>query len=298
MVRGNNINLFQKFVRVRKTAFAVALFSLLAWATLGFDSAILQFYYPLETLGTGILNGNIPTFEQLHARYDWAYGKEMHWSAFVIYGFMFWALSKHLHSCGIEKSKNLAYTFACCFLAISIFEFYWMGSYSVFQRQHWVATFMMPQLRIIIQEIGFFLVGVIGVFYMWVDSFILQGKEVVGRTYRFNWNLKAFLLIAVSVGLAVLWWFYPFHVDFITVETTTGLWTNTSNFPQTLYTIDVNPLDTINAGVWFYVGNDWIHALNTLVKLMWAVTIFYIAKIKSTISRAHTAEEEGADIEE
>ena len=281
---GNNLNIFQKHVRVRKVAFAVALFSLLAWVTLGFDSAILQFYYPVETLGIGILHGNIPTFDQLHARYDWAYGKEMHWSAFVIYGLMFWFLSKHFHSCGIEKSKNLAYTFACCFFAISVFEFFWMGSYSYFQNQPWVATFMMPQLRIIMQNIGFFSVGVIGIFYMWVDSFILKGKEIVRRTYCFNWNWKALLLIVASITLAVLWWLYPFHVDFITVKTTVGLWTNSNHFPQTLYTIDVNPLDSVNAGIWFYVGNNWVHALNTLVKAVWAFTIVYIAKIRKVIS--------------
>jgi len=271
-----------KDVLNRKTAFATALISLTLWLALGFDSTPLQFIHVLyEGIPSFILGK--ASFNDLHIIYDSFYGKEMHYSAFVIYGLMFWALSRHFsRNMGITKSKNIAYSVSLTFLSIAIFEFFWMQSFAIFQNQPWVMTFKWPQMRIHIQNIVFATVGVLGVFYMWLDSYVLNvhGK-VIAKVYRFRWDKIAVLLVGLSFALGLLWIFYPWHVQRISVPLETGeVWTNSAMFPQTLYTVDLNPNDGVNAGVWFFVGNNLIHGLNTLVKAVWTFTIFYIGLVK------------------
>jgi hypothetical protein len=84
------------------------------------------------------------------------------------------------------------------------------------------------------------------------------------------------------MATALFWIFYPGQIQQISVTLDTGqIWHSSKLFPQTLYTIDMNPTDSVNAGKWFYVNNDWIHATNTIVKTIWAITVFYICKLKS-----------------
>lgn len=281
ILKGNNLNIFQKYKRVRKTAFGLAITCLAAWIVFGFDSTPLQFMHVLYEGVPAYLMGNA-NWGDLTNIYNLYYGKEMHYSAFVIYGLMYWFLSRHFDkNFNIKKSKNIAYACSLTFLSVAIFEFYWMSSFSYFQNQPWVMTPKMPQLRIQLQNIVFLSVGILGVLYMYADSFVLKGKEILGRNYSFNWNWKAWLLIGLSVATALIWWNYPWYVEKFSVELETGVvWSNNQQFPQTLYTIDLNPTDSVNAGVWFWKGNDLIHGWNTLVKVLWTFTILYIGKIK------------------
>jgi hypothetical protein len=59
------------------------------------------------------------------------------------------------------------------------------------------------------------------------------------------------------------------------------VWQSSRLFPQTLYTVDLNPGDGINAGVWFWIQNDWIHAVNTGVKAIWAATVYFLFSVKA-----------------
>lgn len=279
-LKGNNLNIFQKYKRVRVTAFGLAITCLIGWMVFGFDSTPLQFMHMLYELPAFVM-GQV-SFNDLVATYNRFYGCEMHYSAFVIYGLMYWFLSRHFDKkLGIKGSKNVAYACSLTFLSVAIFEFYWMGSFAYFQNQLWVMTPKWPQLRIQMQNITFLSVGVLGVLYMYADSFVLKGKEIISRNYHFNWNWKAWLLIGLSVATALIWWFYPWHVEKFSVELETGqVWSNSQQFPQTLYTVDLNPTDDVNAGVWFWKENNLIHGWNTLVKIFWTVTILYIGKLK------------------
>jgi len=248
---------------------------------MGFDSVIGQLIHPLYALPQ-LVKGEI-SFGGWSMIYHDQYGKEMHLSAFVIYGLAFWFLSRHYDfKHGVVKSKNVCYAVALTLLSVSLFEFYWMISYAYFQNQWWVITPRWPQIRIILQNVAFLSTGVIGALYMYIDGHIFnKNGDVIRKIYRFNLNKTAWLLIGLSVSSALFWWFYPFNVERFTVSLETGeTWTNTNRFPQTLYTIDLNPHDNLNSGVWYWKANDLVHLVNTIVKILWTFTIVYVGKIK------------------
>lgn len=277
---GREFNPFVKFRLNRKIAFMLAVGGLVAWILFGFDSCIGQPMMVISKLPE-FFAGRI-TIDGLVQIWNNHYGKEMHYSAFVIYGLAYWYLSRYYEKhLGIVKSKNVAFTCSFVLLSIGLFEFYWMGSYSYFQNQAWVTTFRFPQAKIILQNMAFVLLGGLGLVYVWADSYgPLKKNGKRDRLFTFNFNKTAALLGIACVGFALLWWYYPFHVDHITVGLESGeVWTNTRNFPNTLYTIDMNPLDNVNAGEWFFVENNAVHALNTFVKVLWTLFFVYVGKL-------------------
>lgn len=288
--RGVNFNIFQKTSRLRKTAFGGALVSLAMWIVCGFDSTPLQFVhaalYALPRLVDWVVGVRILTLGQIlqgtTAVYNDIYGKEMHYSAFVLYFFMFGLLSWYYErTLRISKSRNVAFSAALTFLAIGTFEFFWIYSFSYWQRQPWVSTWAMPQLRILLQNVFFVSCGALGLLYLWVDSFIMEGKEIVDRRYSLNLSKITLGLLGLTVALALLWWFYPWPVRQITVALKDGsTWTSSLNFPQTLYTVKLDPGQGMNAGDWFYVQNDAVHALNTGLKLIWTLAILNLGLVR------------------
>jgi len=187
---GRVFNPFLKFKLNRRLAFTLAItLGLIPWMLFGFDSCIGQPITLLYRLPEFFL-GKI-TFDVLWQE-TWVanYGKEFHYSAILIYGLMYWDLSRHFeNNFGIVKSKNVAYSCALTFLSIGLFEFYWMFSYAHFQNQPWVVTFKWPQARIILQNIMFLLVGFMGVLYMWLDSYILdKDNKVIGKRYHLRFD--------------------------------------------------------------------------------------------------------------
>jgi hypothetical protein len=283
-----NLNIFQNYRHFRNIILGVAVVSLAAWVIMGFDSTPLQIINPImeivlgqqATIAAKLNYGTISNWQFFWLRYNWYYGKENHWSAWVIYGFLFYFLSKHFDKIGISKSKNLCYAVTLVGLSVATFEFYWMWSFAFWQHQPWVATWAMPQLRILFQNLIFLIIGIFGAVYLFVDSFNLKDKVIVGRSYHFRWNKIAYGLLTLSIGTALLWWFYPWSIQHITVPLSDGsTWTNSNNFPQTLYTIKVNVSSPVNAGGWYYVQDNLIHGLNTLVKVLWTMTIGYVCMV-------------------
>jgi hypothetical protein len=281
-IKGNNLNIFQKYTRLQTTALGIVGVSIVAWIIMGFDSNPLQLVYggwaAINQLGFGL---NHADWSQVAATYNYYYGKEMHWSAFLLYGLMYYILSKNFAKVGIVKSKNVSYSIGVTALAIALFEFYWMGSFAYFQNQSWIITMQMPQFRIILQNIMFLSAGVIASLYCFVDSFVLKDKEIVGRLYKLRVDWIAAMLVISSIAVAVLWWYYPWNVQQLSVTLLNGnVWHNSNNFPQTLYTIKTDPTGLTNAGTWYWIQDNSVHALNTIVKAVWSATIAYVFLVK------------------
>ncbi len=274
-----------------------AIVCLAAWIVCGFDSTPLQIIEAIFQGVPAIIQGT-GSWQNVINIYNSLYGKEMHYSAFVIYFLLYWALSKSWQRAGITKSKNVVFSFAGMFVAIGVFEFFWMIGFAYFQNQPWVITWRMPQLRILIQNSFFLLAGGLTCLYMlterWYWDHGIQGK----RAYYFqarNWQL--WLFVGLSIASALLWIYYPGTVQLIRVQLKNGqIWQSSKFFPQTLYTIDVDPGDSLNAGVWFWIQNDLIHAVNTGVKAIWAITAYLLFRVrgppraeKSDIGKGHNS---------
>ena len=138
---------------------------------------------------------------------------------------------------------------------------------------------MMPQARILIQNVEFTIVGFSAILLFWVLSHVHDDEgHVVGRLYRFKPSKSLLAISLITVASAALWVYYPWEVK--TVETFIegyGPWKNSNLFPQTLYTVDLDISDNINAGTWFYVQDDLVHFMNTAVKTILALTgLIYI----------------------
>lgn len=279
-IKGRELNILKDDAGIRREAFAFAIVFLAAWIVFGFDSTPLQFIHVLYDGLPGLIVGQ-KGWADLVQIYNLYYGKEMHYSAFVIYFLLYWVLSRNWRRVGVIGFKNVAYSFIVMFLAIACFEWFWILSYAIIQNQPWVATWQWPQLKILLQNLFFTVTGALGALYIWVDSYILKDKEIIGRNWHFIRSWKLWILVALSVAAALLWIFYPWPVHQISVQLANGqVWQSSRLFPQTLYTVDLNPADAVNAGDWFYVQNDLVHAVNTAVKVLWAASAYMLFKVK------------------
>lgn len=282
--KGQNFNLFQKYQKIQKILLGSAIIFLAFWIICGFDSTPLQFIHALYKGVPAWIQGKA-YFQDVHAIYNLYYGKEMHYSAFVIYFALYYALSKSWEKAGVVKSKNIVFSAAGMLMSVGVFEFFWISSFAIFQNQPWVATWRWPQMRILFQNLIFTGAGGITVLYMLIERWHWKGREQLDRRYFFR--LKSWIpwiLLAASITGALLWILNPsniFNAQLLTVELETGeIWRSSTMFPQTLYTIDMNPTDGVNAGVWFWIANDLIHAVNTGVKVLWAITTYYIFRVR------------------
>lgn len=293
--RGNNFNYLVKFKRIQKIALYGSLIAFVCWAIFGFDSTPIQFIHVLYEGVPALVQGQ-PV--DLAAIYNSYYGKEMHYSAFVVYGLLYYFTSRNFERVGVEKSKNAVFSFAVMFGAIAVFEWFWILGFATFQNQPWVATWRFPQMKILLQNTAFSIAGGLTCIFMLTERFhwswrvngsdtgssngtnmqLVQGK----RAYYFDAkNWKLWFLVFLSISSALFWIYYPGHIQQITVPLETGeVWLSSRLFPQTLYTVDLDPADGVNAGEWFWVENDWIHAVNTIVKVIWAMTAYYVFRVK------------------
>lgn len=280
-VKGINLNIFQKYKYIQSVAIKGALLCLGLWIVFGFDSTPLQFIHALYEGIPGLITGSL-TLSDVAGIYHLYYGKEMHYSAFVIYFGLYYFLSRSWEKAGVHYSKNMVFSFAGMFLSIAVFEWFWIYGFSFFQNQPWVSTWQFPQLKILLQNSVFSIAGGCAVLYMLTERWFWNGKEQLGRAYYFRLKEKTpWILLGLSVVAALFWIYYPWSVEQLQVTLETGeIWISSRMFPQTLYTVDVNPLDSINAGEWFWIENDLIHAVNTGVKVIWAITTYYIFRVK------------------
>lgn len=274
--------LFKYHDRLRKIIWWGSWAATALWILMGFDSGYGQIEYAIYALKDCLLNpSTLSIWEQVPLAWNWAYGKTMHWSAFTIYGLLYWATSWHLEKeLGLTKTKNSAYSLAFTLFNIGIFEWGWMYGYAFFHDQWWSVTWRMPQLRIIIQNVAFTFIGLSTLLLFWVQGLVHDEQgEIVDRIYSFKPSKTLILIGLLTIASMTLWVFYPWNVK--PVETFIegyGTWRNSNLFPQTLYTVDTNILDNINAGEWFYVQDNLVHFINTIVKSLLALTGYYFTR--------------------
>jgi len=284
-VLGIDLLLFKYHDRLRKIIFWGAWAATIAWIVMGFDSGYGQIEYALYAVKDYFLSpSGAPFWDQVLAGWNWAYGKTMHWSAFTIYGLLYWATSWHLENeLGFTKTRNSAFSLAFTLFNIGVFEWGWMYGYALFHDQWWSVTWKMPQIRILLQNVGFTFVGLSTLLLFWVQSLVHDEEgQISARLYRFKPSKTLLAISLITIAFAALWVYYPGDVK--TVETYIegyGPWQNSRLFPQTLYTVDLDISDNINAGTWFYVQDDLVHFMNTWVKTLLALTgIVYIKNWK------------------
>lgn len=275
-ILGVDLLLFKYHDRLRKIIWWGIWTATALWILMGFDSGYGQIEYAVYAAKDYLLSpSSTPFWEQVIAGWNYAYGKTMHWSAFTIYGLLYWATSWHLENeLGLTKTKNSAYSLAFTLFNIGIFEWGWMYGYAFFHDQWWSVTWRMPQLRIIIQNVAFTFIGLSTLLLFWIQGLVHDEQgEIVDRIYTFKPNKKLLFISILTIASTILWVSYPWNVKPVsTYVEGYGLWQNSNLFPQTLYTVDTNILDNVNAGEWFYVQDNLVHLINTIVKTLLAMT--------------------------
>ncbi len=282
----DRFKVFREEAKTRGAILKIVAASAIFWAIMGFDSTLMQLELTVRAIPSFLL-GWI-TWEQVSEIYWGQYGLNMHWSALVIYGLCFWGLSRYYSGQGIHGSRNFTFSVAYTLLSVGVFEFFWMISFAVFQGQPWLLEWRWAQVRILAQNALFVFVGCFVVAvgrikhgslfrffrgkYLLVETFLPQVHVNLGR-----WTL--FLIFCAAWG-AFAWIFYPYPVQAIQVATDVGLWRSSSLFPQTLYTIDVDVLDGLAAGVQFWVRNDFLHGVNTAVKVLFTLVFYSLGRVK------------------
>lgn len=244
---------------------------LLACILLGSDSTIDQI---------GWLIWNFPNFAlgklgfiQWVEIYNKYYGLGTHWSASVIYSLLFIAISKYLkEKFEIKNSRNIAISAGVVGLSIACFEFFWLTSYYYFQKQYWILSLQYPQFGIIQRNILFLLVGIIAL--VEIKSLTINEKKL-----KLNFDKHTLMLLGLTIGLIILWLFYPFP----TQQLTNGNWISSPNFPQTMWTIQTNPNTAY--GEMYYTQNEAVHLINNLTKISMTLTFYSLFKIKYKMNK-------------
>lgn len=264
--RGFQINLLRNDVKLRKAILEIFVFpALIAWALFGSDSTADQVAWTIFNIPNFLLGKT--THTQLFQIYNGYYGLGTHWSAVVIYGLMLVGTSYYLNkNLDIHNSLNISLTTGFVCLAIATFEFYWQISYAIFQNQWWVLKFQYPQARILIQNFMFLTTGLIVLF------------GINWKNYKLNIDKITVISFFATIMLIFFWWFYPFEITQLTVQTNQGIWVSNNFFPQTMYTIALNK--NVAMGTMFYVANEGVHLINSLTKIMMTITFYSLFKIK------------------
>lgn len=246
------VNLLRDDVYLRKvfTYFSVAM--IVVWLILGFDS------------GVGLLERAVPNIPALlrgsMSFGEWVddamvlYGRTFHFSAFVTYGLLFVGLSGHLARLGVVRSRNIFYSIFLVALNVSCFELIWMSFFTKFQMDRNLLEWLHTDWWFLGQWFAILFLGILGLVAVYVDSF-----KGLFRLYRLKWSFKPFFWLGLTVGLWFLWVYYPFPV----IQVSYDGWTSSLLFPQTFYAYKIGQM---------YLQNDLLHALNVLVKGLFAVT--------------------------
>lgn len=277
----------------------------------GWDSCQSQFEFVIVSLPEYFM-GKL-SFDDLSFLYQDQYGKGMHYSAWVIYGLMYWGLSKYYdEELDLHGSRNFALSLSFVLLSIGFFETFWHYSFAIFQNQTWVIRWEFPQIKILLQNLSFFTLGFLMIFAMHLNerrSYELPGRwkiyegirplkipyysgngdsiYIIARTnfpqLKFNFTRWTLLFSILAITSILVWHNYgnifPYEVLRVDVAGY-GVWESTPNFPQTVYTIETDLTDNINAGEQFFVENDLLHGVNTLCKVLITLLSYNIGKVK------------------
>jgi len=228
--------------------------SAICWIVFGFDSTWSQLTTLVKAIPE-VLAGNMTMLEAKAASQAY-YGMGNHFSAPVIYGLLYIALSLHLEKLGIHKSENFSITTLLSLSSIGIFELCWNTGYAIFQHQYWTIAFIPKQIYNLTAFSAFTLLGLVATIYM------------ITGNYKLNFSRDTKILFVLTLSLWVLWIFYPFEAQTLTVETSAGIWTSSQMFPQTYYAVDLHPYDGLALGYPHYVEDNIIHFINTLTKVI------------------------------
>lgn len=247
----------------RRYIFACVLACVACWLFFGWDSTWGQ----LKPIGEWLLNPSKP-FSAALAESRRFYGIGNHFSAPVIYGTAWILLSLYLEGRGFKRSANFLLTTSLSLMNIGIFEWLWNSLYAYFQRQPWVVTFAWKQVTNLAHFTAFTIVGVLSLLYL-----ASLGYRPRLDRYTFTFTFLAFLTW-------LLWIYYPFPTQQLTVQTATGVWTSSRLFPQTMYAIDLDPTDGVAIGHPFHVPNDLLHGVNTLAKIFTSAAILCFCMVK------------------
>ena len=261
-VYGFQLNILRSDQKLCKALLQIfCVIPLVLWVLLGADSTADQVVYFLLNTPNVVL-GKL-TFTQWIDVYWSYYGLGTHWSAAVIYSLLLIGISHHLRNhLEIVNSENLCLTTGVVGLTIATFEFFWMSSYYVFQGQHWILSLQWPQLRIILQNLMFLTPGLI----------VLCGLDY--SKYQLNVNKRTWLILGATIGLVLVWWYYPFQTETLSVPVEgASLWQCRQQFPQTMYTIDVNVTDNVAIGDMFHIEDAGVHLTNNVTKIV--MTLFF-----------------------
>ncbi len=246
----------------------------MAWILFGWDSTWSQatpyidyFTQVFISNPVGALRAGIP-FARLWQESRVFYGIGNHFSAPVIYGLAFVALSLYFERVGITKSLNFCATTALSLFSVGVFEVMWNSFYALFHGQVWAVTFQWKQVTNLLAFIGFITIGLLVFVYLALEGY----RPNLGKR-----SLALFLLTVVCWGF---WINYPFAVGHVTVDTNVGPWTNGDMFPQTYYAVDIDNSDGLAIGVPHYVQNDTIHFVNTLTKVVQTLFVLSVSMVR------------------
>lgn len=256
-------NLLREDAYLRKvfTYFSIAMIGV--WFLLGYDSGVGLLERAIPNIPS-LLNGSM-TFQEWVADAYTLYGRTFHFSAFVNYGFLYVALSSHLSKLGIVKSRNVFYSLFIVGLNISAFELIWMGCFAKFQMNRDLLEWLVTDSWFLTQWFAILGMGFLGVFSVWIESFIIENGELLGRSFRMKLRLRDLAWVILTIGLWLFWIYYPLPVDRVSYET----WTSSLMFPQTHY--------AYKSGLLF-VENNLLHTLNILVKAIFAYTQLHLIR--------------------
>jgi len=310
-VRNVEINFMKNDRELRRVIFLLSWVIFVLWMFLGWDSCQSQFEFVVVSIPDFLL-GKL-SFNDLSVIYAEQYGKGMHYSAWVIYGLMYWGLSRYYdENVGLRGSRNVALSMSFVLLSVASFETFWHYSFAIFQGQTWIIKWQIPQLKILLQNLSFFTLGFLMILVMLLNEKMcyrlpgrwkvyekikplkipypaIRGKalDILPKTnfpqLRFSFDRWTLLFLILSLASIYVWYNYG---DFFPVETLKvdvvgfGVWESSPNFPQTVYTVEMDLTDNINAGDQFFVENDLLHGVNTLCKVFLTLLSYSVGRVK------------------
>lgn len=252
------INIFRDSPYMRRVTLAFALSMIPVWLIFGFDSGVGM----IEELAAqffGWLTGSIINPDYYGAMNS-IYGMSFHFSSFVIYGLLYYAISSHLEGLGVKHSKNVIYSGCLVMLNIAVFEWVYMGSFAHFQMGRQLTEWFVSDFWFLQQYLNVLFLGIAGLLGVWTESY--NGNN---RVYKFKFNKKILAIICFTVAMFMLWIFYPFQTESAVIDD----WQSSALFPQTHYAY-------VNSKL--YIQNDLLHALNVGVKALFAVSQIFVIK--------------------
>lgn len=249
----------------RRYILLLTLASAFCWAVLGFESTWSQISIYLQSIPSFLLGQTSLTSIQTQA--SLSYGLGQHLSTAVIYGICFLILSIYLEKINITKSMNFFFSASLSFMSIGIYEIIYNILYANLQNQSWTFTFAGKQGLNLTVFMGFILIGVISLIYLYSLNF----KPHIGKL--------TLILIGGSIITYALWIFFPFSTTSLSI----GSWTSTNLFPQTMYAVNLTPIHSIGVGQPFYVPNNLLHFINLLNKALVSLTVLSFTMIRRNI---------------